>query len=188
MGWEAIFIWRSRDIDLRRDIDNDRFFLTDALPSMIDSIGYLNEQRIVDSDEEFIDLSFGRRVSPGIVKDQFDHPPDGTDMIGLDFMIMPGLHHLGIGGGEIDLTELQKQVIIRPENLHDSSPVIRDHSQRFRPHSLNHFIPLYLRLLRIPHFFIKILSPKVPLPAVFTPTPALPPSKGRGFVGDIFIL
>jgi hypothetical protein len=33
---------------------------------------------------------------------------------------------LGIGGRDIDLTELQKQVIVRPEDLHQPSPIIRN--------------------------------------------------------------
>jgi hypothetical protein len=129
MRWQTVLIGRAINIDLRWDVDNDGFFLADAFPSMIDPFGHLNQQRVVNPDEELIRLPFCRRVFARIIKDQFDHSLDGTDVIGLDLMIVPGLHHLGIGGGDIHLTELQKQVIIRPEDLHQPSPVVRNRPQ-----------------------------------------------------------
>jgi hypothetical protein len=60
----------------------------------------------MDPDEELIDLSFGWRIFPRIVKYQFDHPLDGNDVIRLDFVIMPGLHDLRIGGRNIELSKL----------------------------------------------------------------------------------
>src|SRR3972149_6546350 len=87
MGRETVLIWSTVIIDLIRNVDNDRFLFADAFPSMIDPIGHLNQQGVVDSNKEFIDLPFGRRTFSWIIKDQFDHPLDGTDVIGLDFMI-----------------------------------------------------------------------------------------------------
>jgi hypothetical protein len=81
----------------------------------------------MDPDEELIDLSFGWRVFPRIIKHQLDHPLDGNDMIRLDFVIMPGLHDLRIGRGDIDLSKLEKKFIICPEDFHHSSPLIGDH-------------------------------------------------------------
>jgi hypothetical protein len=69
VGGESIFIWRAIGIDFCGDIDNDRFLLTDAFPPMIDPTGYLNQQRVVNPDEEFIDLPFCWRALPRIIKD-----------------------------------------------------------------------------------------------------------------------
>jgi len=95
MGEETILIWRTVLIDLRWDIEYDGLLLADAFPSMIDSMGHLNQQGMVDSKEEFIDLSFGRRTFSRVIKDQLDHPLERADMIGLDLMVVPCLHHLG---------------------------------------------------------------------------------------------
>jgi hypothetical protein len=142
MGWKAVFIWCAINIDFIRDVDDDRFLLADAFPPVIDPLGDLNQKRIVDPDEELVNLPFGRRAFSGVIKDQFDHSPDGADVIGLDLMIVPGLHHMRIGGGDIHLAELQKQIVIRPEDLQHSSPLIRDHPQTFRPYPLYHLVPL----------------------------------------------
>jgi hypothetical protein len=61
-------------------------------------------------------------------------------------MIVPSLHHLGIGGGDIHLTELQKQIIICPEDLHDPSPIIGDHPQAFCLHPVYH-CPLPIQIM-----------------------------------------
>jgi hypothetical protein len=142
MGRETVFIRRTVLIDFGGDIEDDGFLLADALPSMIDPMGHLNQHGMVDPKEEFIDLSLGRRPFSRIIKDQFDHPLEGADMIGLNLVVVPSLHHLGIGGGNIHLTELQKEFLICPEYLHHSSPFIRDHSQHFCPHPMDHFILL----------------------------------------------
>ncbi len=102
---------------------------------------------MVNAYEEFIDLSPGRRIIAWIIKDEFDHSLDGTDVIGLNLVIVPSLHYLGIGGGEIDLTELHKQVVIRPQNLHQPSPVIRNRPQQLRSHPVYHLIPLRVSAL-----------------------------------------
>ena len=78
---------------------------------------------------------------PWIVKDQFDHPLHGNDVIGLDLMIVPGLHHLGIGRRDVHLAELQEEVIIRPEDLHHPPPFIRNDPQQFGLYAVNH-LPL----------------------------------------------
>ena len=59
----------------------------------------------MDTNEELIDLPPGGRFFPWIVEDEFDHPLDGRYMISLDLVVVPGLHHLRIGRGNIDLTE-----------------------------------------------------------------------------------
>ena len=79
MGREAVFIGCVVSIDLCRDVDDDRLLLANALPSMIDPIGHLDQHRVMDTDEEFVDLPFRRRTLPRIVKDQFDHPLHGND-------------------------------------------------------------------------------------------------------------
>ena len=124
MGWKTALIGRAVNIDLRGNVDDDRFFFADAFPSVIDPVGHLNQLKVVDPDEEFIDLPFSRGTFSGIIKDQFDHPLDGADVIGLDLMIVPGLHHLRIGGGHIDLTKLEEQILIRSENRHHPSSII----------------------------------------------------------------
>src|SRR4030042_3173293 len=106
MGWETVLLRPLVNIGLVWDVDDDRFLPADAFPSMIDPFGHLNQQRVMDSDEKFIDFVFGWRTFPRVIKNQFDHPLDGTDGIGLTLMIVPCLHHLGIGGGDIHLTEL----------------------------------------------------------------------------------
>ena len=106
MGRKAILIRCVTGIDFRWDVDDDGFLFANAFPSMVDSMGHLNQQRVMDSDEELINLSFGWRVLPRIVKHELDHPLDGDDVIRLDLVIMPGLHNLRIGGGNIDLSKL----------------------------------------------------------------------------------
>jgi len=149
MGLETVLIGRVVNIDLCWNIEYDCLFLTDAFPSMIDPIGYLNQQWVVDPDEELIDLPLGRRTLPRIIKDQFDHPLDGADVIGLDLVIVPGLHHLRIGGADICLTELQKQFIICPEDLHHPSPLIRDHPQQFGFDAVDHLVPPHQHAKRL---------------------------------------
>jgi hypothetical protein len=145
MGWKAVFIRCAVNIDFVWDVDDDRFLFADALPPMIDPFGHLNQKRIVHPDEEFVNLPFSRGTFSRVIKDQFDHSLDGADMIGLNLMIVPSLHYLGKGGGHIYLTELQKQIIIRPEDLHDPSPLIRDYPQTFCPHPFYHLVPLSKR-------------------------------------------
>jgi hypothetical protein len=67
MGWETVFIGRAVNIDLRWDVEYDGFLLADTFPPMIDSMGHLNQQRIVDSNEELIDLPLGRRTFSRVV-------------------------------------------------------------------------------------------------------------------------
>ncbi len=127
MRWKTVLIRRAVNVDLRRDVQDDGLSLADAFPAVIDPVGHLYQQGVVNPDKKFVNLSFGPGTLSRIIKDQLDHALDGADVIGLDFMVVPGLHHLRIGGGEIHLTELKIQVVIGPENLHDSSPLIRNH-------------------------------------------------------------
>src|SRR4030043_610661 len=96
MGWETVLIRLLINIDFVWDVDDDRFLLADAFPSMIDPFGHLNQQRVMDSDEKFIDFVFGWRTFPRVIKNQFDHPLDGTGGIGLTLMIVPCLYYLVI--------------------------------------------------------------------------------------------
>src|SRR4030042_4072847 len=103
MGWKTALVGRAVSIGLRGNVEDDGFLLADAFPSMIDPVGHLNTQRVVDADEKFIDLPLGRRTFSRTGKDQLDHPLEGADVIGLDLMIVPGLYHLRIGGANIHL-------------------------------------------------------------------------------------
>jgi hypothetical protein len=106
MRRKAVFIRFAIGINFIRNINDDGFLFADALPSVVDPMGHLNQQWVMDPDEELIDLSFGWRVLPWIVKHQLDHSLDGNDVIRLDFVKMPGLHDPRIGRGDIDLSKL----------------------------------------------------------------------------------
>src|SRR5512139_3956687 len=61
MRWQPVLIGRTINIGLRWNVDDDCLFLADAFPSMIDPFGHLNQQRIVNPYEKFIQFLFCRR-------------------------------------------------------------------------------------------------------------------------------
>ena len=105
MGRKAVFIGFAIGINFIRNINDDGFLFADALPSMVDPVRHLNQQRVMDPDEELIDLPLAWRPLSRVVQDQFDHPLNDSDVICLNFVIMPSLHNLGISGGDIDLSK-----------------------------------------------------------------------------------
>ena len=54
---ETILIGRTVGINLCGNIKDDGFLFTDALPSVIDAVGHLNQQGMMDPDKELVDLS-----------------------------------------------------------------------------------------------------------------------------------
>ena len=60
MGRKAVLIRGTVLIDFRGNVDDDGFLLADALPSVVDAVGYLDQQGMVHADEEFVDFALRR--------------------------------------------------------------------------------------------------------------------------------
>jgi hypothetical protein len=73
VGRETVLVGRMIGVYFRGDIHDDRFFLADTLPSMVNLRGYLNKDGVVDPDEELVDLS--RRITRGSEGSDVPGPP-----------------------------------------------------------------------------------------------------------------
>src|SRR5512133_2127866 len=53
-------------------------------------------------------------------------------------MVVPPLDHPRIGGGHIDLSEAREHLVIGAKDLHQPSPLIRDHLELLDHHPVDH--------------------------------------------------
>jgi len=74
--------------------------------------------------KKFVDHAFGGRAFAGIEEDDLHHAADADEMIGLLFVIVPGLGDTGVGGGHVDLAELDllQVLVVGADHLHEAGP------------------------------------------------------------------
>src|SRR6187402_1996825 len=95
---ETVLIRPGVSIGFVRYVDDKGCVGADALPAVVDEVRHLNERRVLDADEEFVDRTLRGRIRSRIHEDKLYHAGDAREVVHLLPMIVPGFDHPGIGG------------------------------------------------------------------------------------------
>ena len=141
MRIEAEFVGVLVVVDFSGEVDNHGLLVGDAFEAVIDEVGYLNQKWAVLADEEFIHEAFGGRVFAGVEEDDFHHAFDADEMVSLFFVIVPGLGDAGVGGGHVDLAELDvlALLVVGAEHFHEPSALVAMDGELFDGDAFNEF-------------------------------------------------
>ncbi len=105
IGRKAVLIWVFVIIEFIRNIQEISHLIPNSLKSMVYHRRNLDNYWIVVTDKELIYCLIGSRILSSIVQNDFHHPVNTGQMVGLLFMVMPRLNHIRIGCCYVNLTE-----------------------------------------------------------------------------------
>ncbi len=134
---EPVFVRISMIVWLGGDIDHDRFFRGYRFESVINMRRNDNQQRIMFPCRKFVNHLISWRVYTRIIQDQFSRALNAEKVVGLNFMIMPGLDHTGIGRGEINLAEFFEYVAVGAQDFRQPTSLISDYLHQPGMHAVD---------------------------------------------------
>src|SRR5258706_4772129 len=107
-------------------VHDDRFVVAYAFEAVIDVVGDFDEEGGVVAYDEFVDHAVGGGVFAAVVEDDFHLASYADEMVGLFVVVVPGFDHAGVGGGHVDLAELDVVAlfVVGAEHFHQPAALV----------------------------------------------------------------
>ncbi len=138
MGLEAVLIWFVVAIQLGRYVHDGRHGGANALPPVIYEVRNLHEGWVLRAEKELVHCTFGLGIITRVNQDELHHAADAGEVIDLMLVVVPRLNDSRVGGRDVHLTELRKELrVIGAEDVHQPAPLIRDESKFLGLNSLD---------------------------------------------------
>ena len=118
MGWFAVLVWLLIIIAFGNDIHDHRFRIADTLETVPDEPGDVYQNMIVIADKELISNSFCGALFAVIIEYDLCQAFENGHVVILQFVAVPCLNDVGIGGRNIYLPEGAEDIIIGSQYLH----------------------------------------------------------------------
>lgn len=130
MGIETVLVGMFAVKWLRWTVHADRINIACILESVVDEWRNDNQPWLGAIAIDQINLSKRRRIGTRIIENKTRPPFDETKVVGLQFVHVPSLDNSGLGGGDVNLSELLEFRIIAPKHLEEESPFVRMDNKR----------------------------------------------------------
>jgi len=131
VGGNAVFVRTLVVVRMSWRVDDDRVMFGNTLEAVHHPGRNRNQNRVISSHAEFVDVAEGGGVFALIVQYGEGHSLDHRPVVGLQLVVVPAFDNAGICCGHIDLAELLEDLVIATQDLHESTALIWDDFERF---------------------------------------------------------
>src|SRR5688572_2930571 len=124
-------------VGLRGTVHEHRGLGSDPLHPVPHHGGDGDEDRILLAHEELVHRPLRRGALPVVVEHHLHHPLHDHEVVGLELVVVPPLHHARVRHGDIGLPELLEEGVVAAHHLHEIAPLVGDDLERLHVHALD---------------------------------------------------